>query len=191
MTSAEGSAFIHRVGRVLRAHGLSGEILIQLFRPRRLEARQTRWQSAAHPQFVELDSDVGEVRTEELRAAKFLDGSRVVARFGGISDRAQAERIEGWSVDVDPRRRPVLITDEYDELFGAAVYVDDAEEPLAEIVAIRDTGAHPLLVVGEEETLIPAVDAFITGVDRGPDGVKVHVRSIPGLLEANAPKSER
>ena len=57
----------------------------------------------------------------------------------------------------------------------------------AAVAWLRDNGAQPLLLVGEDEVMIPAIDAFVTAVESTDRGTVVRVRSIPGLLEVNRP----
>lgn len=177
----------HRIGRLLRAHGLEGDLVLQLFRARRVDPSWTRWRRVRDPEPVELE--LFDTRTENhgLVAAKFVDGATAIVRFDGVDDRNAAERLVSAFVDIDPRRAPDLVADEADRLFGAQVHVDG--EPFGRVDDLRDNGAQPLLLVGEEQVMIPLVDAFVQGVEQTPDGSIVHVRSIPGLLEANRPST--
>ncbi len=138
-------AYDYRIGRVLRAHGLKGDLTIQLFRPRALaDTRQKTKSSVA----------VGDVE-RPLVAVQAIAPDRAIVHFGGIDDRDAAEALEGAYLDVDPEDLPELLTDELDELWGCAA-IDPAGAAIGTIVDIRDNGAQALLVIGDEEILIPA-----------------------------------
>jgi ribosomal 30S subunit maturation factor RimM len=175
----------HRIGRIIRAHGLDGSVVLQLFRPRRVEDARLRWRRVDVPQPVELELGHASTELHGVAAAKFVDGSTALVRLADVRDRDAAERLVPSFFDVDPADPPQLVTDDVDRLFGAEVFVDDEETPLGRVEDIRDNGAQALLLVGEEEIMIPVIDAFVRSVEQCGEGTKVHVRSIPGLLEAN------
>jgi ribosomal 30S subunit maturation factor RimM len=182
---ASGASYDHRIGRVIRAHGLGGEVVLQLFRPRRVEPARTKWQKADPPQPAELELFDTRVEPHGVIAAKYVDGAHVILRLVDVDDRSAAERLVPSFFDVDPRRPPELVTDAIDRLFGARVFVDDADTPLGVVEDIRDNGAQPLLLVGDDDVMIPAVPPFLEAVEEDDDGPRVRVRSIPGLLEVN------
>jgi len=182
-----GGSYDHRIGRLLRAHGLNGDLVLQLFRTRHVERVDCRWRQADPPQPVELELFDTRAEIHGLRAAKFVDGATVIVRFVDVDDRTAADRLASSFVDVDPQRAPDLVTDAADRVFGALVCVDG--EPLGRVEDLRDNGAQPLLLVGEDAVMIPFVDAFVESVERALDDTVVHVRPIPGLLDANRPAS--
>lgn len=180
-------SFDHRIGRIIRPHGLDGSVVLKLFRARRVDLEQQRWRSAEPPEPVELEFADEAAHRHGLVAAKFIDGSTALLRIAGVDDRSAAERLVPAFLDIDPTALPELLADEADRLFGAHVYIDDDDRPLGRVEDIRDNGAQPLLLVGDEQVMIPVVDAFIGSVEADEDGVRVRIRSIPGLIEANRP----
>lgn len=186
MTGPAGS-YDHRIGRIRRAHGLNGEIVLELFRPRRVGTARLRWNNAVDPQPVELELFDTSTELHGVVSAKFLDGATAILHLVDVDDRDAAERLVSAFLDVDPRRPPDLVTDEVDRWFGARVYVDDDAEPLGRVTDIRDNGAQALLLVGEEGVMIPFVDAFVAPEEREGEPV-LRVRAIPGLLDANRPR---
>jgi ribosomal 30S subunit maturation factor RimM len=186
-TEASASRFIHRIGKFARPHGLDGHLQLRLFRDRRIDD-VGRLRKASSPQPVEIETPDGTLKPDHLTSARWLDGARAVVRLASVPDRTAAEALEGGFLDVDPRRPPGLLCDRWDALVDAEVLGPDG--PLGRVETVRSTGAHPLLVVGEDELLIPAVDAFVQ-TERSEGGEwRVHVSPIPGLLEANAPDSD-
>ncbi len=163
-------AYDYCIGRILRAHGLHGAVTVQLFRPRDLTGHRPE----KHREKLAL----GEVE-HTIRSVEPVGPDRARVRFEGVEDRDAADRLEGVYVYVDPAVPPRALTDDLDRLFGADV-VDRSGAPIGEIVDIRDNGAQPLLVVGEEEILIPA--PFLVEVRAGARTTAV-VDPPEGLLE--------
>jgi ribosomal 30S subunit maturation factor RimM len=176
--------FLHRIGRIIRAHGLSGDVLLQLFRSRPVETAQLKFHRENPVRQLELEHDDGRASVHDVVGVRWVSPSNIVMALGGVNTREDAERCIGAFVDIDPQDAPVGIADEVDRVFGARVVDVETERELGEIEDIRDNGAHAVLVVGPDEILSPWVDEFIDSVQEGADPV-VRVRPIPGLLEAN------
>jgi 16S rRNA processing protein RimM len=157
----------YRIGRILRAHGLAGDLTVQLFRPRALRPKRMRPKRA---QKVEI----GE-REYVLHAVQGTAADRAIVHLLGVEDRTAAERLEGEYLDVDPKDLPSLLTDEIDRLFGLTA-VDPKGAVIGEIVDIRDNGAQALLIIGEE-ILVPA--PFVVEVRGG----EVVIDAPEGLFE--------
>ena len=178
-----------RIGRILRAHGLAGDVVVQLFRPRTLEAGGTRSQACAPPVPVELVFLDESTEMLDVTHVKYVRPSTAVVHLAGVDDREAAERLVHAFVDVDPRHPPEPLTDGLDRLFGARVVDVDTDEELGEVTRFIDTAAHPLLVLSDDETkMIPYVEAFVVRVDHDDRGPVIRVRLPAGLLEVNAPK---
>lgn len=184
MTTGDLPRFPHRIGRVIRAHGLAGDVIVQLFRPRPIEAAQLRYAKERPPRPVELVFEDGREVIYEVVGLRHTSPAAFVAHLAGVDDRDGADRLVGAFVDVDPLDGPSVL-DEVDRVFGATVIDVETDRTLGTVDDIRDNGAQALLVVGEDELLIPWVDAFVEDVEEGPDGIVVRIRPIPGLLEAN------
>lgn len=183
-------AFSYRIGRVLKSHGLQGDVTLQLFRPRRSLTGQKKKSKTGQRlalAFLPQDRDP-EGETEEIHLlvrAKGVAADRVVVHFERVDDRSAADRLEGAFVDVDPDALPTLITDSADRMLGAEV--SDLEgRALGRVVDVRDNGAQPLLFLGEEEELIiPAVEPIVREL-REEGRRRVLVIDPPaGLLEIN------
>lgn len=184
--------FPHRIGRVARAHGLDGSLRVQLFRPRTPTAAMFKSRSPKRHPWISLELEDGSEVPHRLERVRFLDGVHAVVHLEGVGDRTAAEALENAYLDVAPGHLPELLTDEVDRYFDARV-LDVASDPPREIgrvEGIRDFGAHPILMVGDPPVMIPAVDAFIEGVDDSEGERVVRVRALPGLLDANPGPSE-
>lgn len=148
------------VGRVLKAHGLRGEVVVELStnRPERLAPGSV----LASPTGVPL----------EVVHASPHQGRWIVA-FGGVGDRAGAERLRGTVLLAEPLDEPAELW--VHELIGARV-VDTAGRPLGSVLAVEANPASDLLVL-EGGGLVPL--RFV--VDHAPG--RVTVDPPEGLLD--------
>lgn len=185
-SSAEPEArdFHHRIGRIIRAHGLGGDVLVQMFRPRNVDPAQFKFRREAKPRSIELCYEDGRAHVHEVLGVRWTNPSTFAAQLSGITSRDDAERSVGAFFDVRPHDAPKGVCDEIDRIFGARVIDAESERDLGTVDDIRDNGAQAVLVVGPDEILIPWVEPFIEDVKEGRDPV-VRVRPIPGLLDAN------
>ncbi|MEM1025155.1 MAG: hypothetical protein AAGD10_02665 [Myxococcota bacterium] len=175
-SEAPASPYIHRIGQLVRARGLEGELQARLFRARPDQAFNKAYRSSdPHP--IELEWKDGHRREAGLHAVRFVDPTRALLRLDGIRDRGAAEALEGAFVDVDPSDPPETLCDELDRLFDAELVDAHTGDSLGRVDDLRDTGAHPLLVAGE--LMVPFVEAFIEVIEPG----RVRVRLPDGLKE--------
>lgn len=166
------------IGRVLRAHGLRGELHVQLFRPRRGKEDGT----AKGVVFI------GDEKTT-LKRARWISADNVVLLVAGITDRDAAEAKKGLLIEIepnDPKTLPQALVDDADVLIGLQAVDAETSRVLGVVASVEDNGAQPILVIEHEgkETLVPCVDAFIAG---SKDGA-VLINAIPGLFE-DAPEA--
>ena len=148
------------VGRVGRAHGLRGEVVVKP-----ITNRTERFATGSE---LFLDDHV-----VTIASARPLKDSFVV-RFDGVSDRNGAEALRGKLLTAAP------IEGDDDELWahdviGAEVH-DRAGAVLGRVVAVEANPAHDLLVL-DSDALVPVVFVISHG-----DGVVV-VDPPEGLLE--------
>jgi 16S rRNA processing protein RimM len=131
------------VGRVVKAHGLGGEVVVDLFTP---------VGSRLDPGAV-LHADGGDLRVASSRAF----GTRFLVHFEGVRDRPGAEALRGVTLRAEPV--DVAGTLWVHELVGAEV-VDQHGAVLGRVVAVEPNPASDLLVL-EGGGLIPL--RFVTG----------------------------
>ncbi len=148
------------VGRILRAHGLRGDVVVD-FSSDRPERRQ--------PGSI-LQSSVGALEVEQ--ASAFQGRWRV--RFGGVADRTAAERLRGvvlFAVPIEGDDEELWVH----QLIGAEV-VDTTGRRLGAVESVEANPASDLLVL-DGGGLVPVV--FVVGHEPG----RVVVDPPAGLLD--------
>jgi len=150
------------VGRIARAHGLRGEVAVDLWtdQVQRLEPGSV------------LRAGPRELRVVTARTA---GGDRYVVSFEGVGDRSAAEALHGLELAAEPLEVPGALW--VHELVGALVR-DAAGAELGRVAAMEANPASDLLVL-ESGGLIPA--RFIIGHDPAAGTVDVDIPQ--GLLD--------
>jgi 16S rRNA processing protein RimM len=133
------------VGRIIRAHGLKGQVLVDLWSDRveRLAAGET------------LQSERGLL----LVVASAAHQARFIVSFEGVSTREAAERLRGVVLSAPRIDDDSVIW--IDQLFGAEV-VDTADTPRGVVVDVEANPASDLLVL-DSGALVPLT--FVVSVD--------------------------
>jgi 16S rRNA processing protein RimM len=163
------------VGRVVKAHGLHGEVVVQVLSdvPGRLDAGVE----------VRLGGDPVTIRTSRPHQGRLL------VAFDGVLDRTAAERLRGFALEVE--RIDLDETDAYyvHELVGMPVRAADGNAlgTVQAVVELPAAAGYDLLEVARDDGgtwLLPAVDEYVDVV-AGPDGGEALVVSDPpvGLLD--------
>jgi 16S rRNA processing protein RimM len=150
------------IGYVARAHGVTGELRIELHDP-----TSTTLERASRVWFGGVE--------RALRAVRRTQGAFLVS-LDGVTDRDAADRLKGTTIEVLRSDVPLeegeyLIAD----LVGCQVQ-DDHGRSLGHIVEVWH-GAQDILVIRDEteERLLPLVPAFVTAVELGARTVRVVV----------------
>jgi 16S rRNA processing protein RimM len=155
------------VGRIGRAHGLRGDVVVQL-----TTDRQERLATGSV-----LQSDRGPLEVRSSRALK----DRHVVHFEGVDDRAAAEELRGLVLRAAPIDDPEVLWAH--QLIGCEVV--DADGVLrGRVEALQDNPASDLLVL-DTGALVPlrfVVDGPDRDADDGPAG-RIHVDTPPGLFD--------
>ncbi len=158
------------VGKVTKAHGLHGEVVVLVFsdNPNRF--------SPGSSVFFE---DGREIR---IRASR-PNGGRLLVSFDGVADRNAAEALRGVTLVVPRSSLPELPDGEYwpHQLEGCEV-VTESGRTLGAIVDVIANPANDLWVAVDAagtETLVPAIREVVVEVDVAAG--RVLVRDIPGL----------
>jgi 16S rRNA processing protein RimM len=166
------------VGRLRKAHGLEGEILVSpetgdpelVFVP----GREFGLSGSPAPSGI---------RSLTLRTARPHRGGYLL-RFEEIADRIQAEAVKGREITVAGETLRPLEENEFflHELVGFEVLRGE-DERVGEVVEVYELGDQLLLgvEVGGEEKLLPFNRELVRAVDR-EDG-QIHIDPPPGLLE--------
>ena len=160
-----------KIGKVVNVQGLRGELRIFPY-------------TQSPDRFFDLKSvDLGE-ETMEITGVR-LKGSLVILKVRGVEDRTRAEAFKGRDVFMDEGDLEALPPGTYyvRDLIGLAVE-DKVRGPVGVLTDVRDSGPQSLFVICREdgtEFLVPAVEAFFTGVD--PERKVILVELIEGMYE--------
>ncbi|HEY3843767.1 MAG TPA: ribosome maturation factor RimM [Acidimicrobiales bacterium] len=156
-----------KIGRVTKAHGLHGEVVVQLW---------TDLTERLDPGSV-LTTPRGTLTVEHARP--FQD--RWIVQFEGIVDRSQAENMRGIELEAEAVEVPGKLW--VHELVGALV-VDVAGTELGTVSAVEPNPASDLLVL-EDGGLIP-LRFVVEGGGEGDAGSRGG--STPGTLVVDIPE---
>jgi 16S rRNA processing protein RimM len=148
------------VGRIAKAHGLRGEVVVELWSdfPDRLDPRAA------------LSTDEGTLVVTSSRPHQ----GRYIVAFEGFMSREAAEGLQGLVLRAEPREVPGALW--IHDLVGAAVVLVD-ETPVGVVAAVEANPASDLLVL-EDGRLIPL--RFVTSHE---PGVRIVIDPPAGLLE--------
>ncbi len=159
------------VGKLRRAHGVRGEILMEVFTdfPERLASGVTLY----------LGVDAKPMRLVKRRQHR----EGLLVTFEGYTTPEQVGQLSNQEVYVRTDDRPPLAEGEYyhHQLLGLRVSTPGGE-PLGRVVEILETGASDVLVVRPgtgSDVLIPVADAFIQRIDLATG--EIIVQLIPGM----------
>ena len=163
------------VGRVLGAHGLRGEVIVQRYG----EGEEVLARGSSL--ILRRGDRERAVTVREARPHK----KNWIVTFEEIGDRDAAEAVRGASLEVDEGNLPPLEEGTYYafQLVGLEVVTGEGVR-VGRITGIAPTGAHDLFVIAGPggEILVPSVGSFVKEVDltRG----RVVIEAPPGLLPA-------
>ena len=173
--SAGEPAFI-AVGKLRRAHGVHGEILMQIY---------TDFPDRLQPGIIlYLGEGASQLRLVKCRQ----HGEGLLMTFEGFSTPEEIGQFRNQIVYVKSTDRPPLADGEYyhHQLIGLRVITRDGKA-LGNVTEILETGASDVLVVRPEsgsEILIPFVDSFIHEINL--DRCEITAQLIPGMLGEEA-----
>lgn len=174
------------VGKVIKAHGLRGQVVVGGVRLSLDEFR-----GLGHVWAKGVAGATGEAaatRRLDIEEAKEFQHNLIV-RFAGFSDRDEAEEIHGVVLEIDRAQLPPNEegTVYLFQLVGLAA-VTEAGERLGTVREVLQTGATPILIVDgpapEEggkprERMFPMSEEVLVRVDTA--GGLVTVRVLPGM----------
>jgi 16S rRNA processing protein RimM len=163
-STTDATSDLLTVGRVTKAHGLRGEVVVQLW---------SDLTERLDPGSV-LTTGRGPLTVEQSRP--FQD--RWIVQFEGISDRTQAEGLRGTELSAPALDVPGILW--VHELVGATVS-DLAGTPLGTVVQVESNPASDLLVL-DGGGLIPL--RFVVERDTGAGTLVVEIPE--GLLDLSS-----
>jgi 16S rRNA processing protein RimM len=147
------------VGRIARAHGISGEVSVDV----RTDAAEVRFAPGAH-----LDTDPPRSAALTVARARWHSG-RLLVCFEGIADRTLAEALQGILLTVDSATSPAPDADEFwdHDLVGLDA-ISVGGEALGVVEDVVHPPGAPLLVVRRpdgSEALVPFATEIVPTVD--------------------------
>jgi 16S rRNA processing protein RimM len=168
------------IGRIVKPHGLKGELVVSGVR---LTAEEFAQVGEVHA--VAAD---GTRRALKLRAVRPFQQSLLVL-FDGVADVDAARALHGQVLEVDTERLPETEdgTVYLFKLVGLSVRTEEGED-LGRVADVFQTGATPILVVrGREagdggrdrERMLPMSPDVLVRVDTA--GGEITVRLLPGM----------
>jgi 16S rRNA processing protein RimM len=165
------------VGRVLRPHGVRGELSVEV-----LSDAPERFSPGVELGAGDPESS-GPLRPVTVAAARLHQG-RLLLSLVGVDDRDAADRLRGTLLSIPVGSARPLARDEFwaHQLVGLVVVDHDGRER-GRVADVLPGAAHDLLAVelpGGASALVPAVAALVT-VDL--EAGRVLVDAVPGLLD--------
>ncbi|GAA2079136.1 ribosome maturation factor RimM [Aeromicrobium halocynthiae] len=165
------------VGRISRAHGIRGEVTIDI----RTDEPERRFAPGSSVRVGEQEMQV--------RSSRRHSG-RLLVQLEGVVDRTAAEALQGRTVssEVDPDEATGRSDEFYDrQLVGLEVVLASAPDaPVGRVTAVQHLPAQDHLVVrvGTQDVMVPFVEALVPSVDLQTGTVTVV--DLPGLLDPDA-----
>jgi 16S rRNA processing protein RimM len=167
------------VGRVVKAHGVTGEVVVEV----RTDDPDNRFAPGAR--LRARPSRGGPQREYVIESAREHSG-RLLVRLAGVADRDSAEALRGNVFLVDTEDLPPI--DDPDEFYdhqleGLRVVTTDGQL-VGNVQEVLHTAAGELLSVTSEtaaEVLVPFVSAIVTEVSL--DNQTIEIDPPDGLLE--------
>ncbi|MEJ7628582.1 MAG: ribosome maturation factor RimM [Nocardioidaceae bacterium] len=159
------------VGVIGRAHGLRGDVLVQV----RTDEPERRFVPGA-----QFSTQGGELVLVSTR----WHGVRLLATFADVGDRAAADLLRGieLTVAVPVDERPADLEEFYDHQLRGLAACTVGGEHLGVVTDILHLPAQDTLVleVDGREVLVPFVAEIVTAVD--PSAGRLVIAALPGLL---------
>jgi 16S rRNA processing protein RimM len=165
------------VGRVVKAHGVTGEVVVEV----RTDDPDDRF---APGTVLRGRPKNGPERDYVVEAAREHSG-RLLVRLDGVADRDTAESLRGTIFLVDSEELPPIDDPDefYDHQLEGLRVVTTAGTPVGSVAEVLHTGAGELLSVRNEkgEVLVPFVSAIVTSVSLADQTIQIDPPE--GLLE--------
>ena len=170
------------VGRVLRAHGIRGEVRVET-----LSDVEERFDPGSELRIRHRAGRRSRLRVETVRR----DRGTLLIRFEGVADRTRAEEIRGAALEVEEAEVPEPPEGffYYFQLTGCTCYEAGSGNPLGRVLEVLEDGGGHLLRIdhGGESLLVPFVGAFLRSVDVKAGRIELDLPS--GLIETCTSRS--
>ena len=169
------------VGRVVKAHGVTGELVVDV----RTDDPETRFAPGTS---LRARPKGGTERRLVVDSAR-PHGGRLLVRVDGVADRDSADALRGALFLVDSAELPPIEDPDefYDHQLEGLRVRTTAGADVGTVAEVLHTAAGELLSVKDEagaEVLVPFVSAIVTSVSRA-DGV-IEIDPPDGLLDLDS-----
>ena len=173
------------LARLLRPHGLRGEIAAQIFTdfPERLTKLKKIWLWDGRPDVRENEPREMKIKSCWLSPSH---GGQAVFHFEGIDSIEAVEKLRGLEVQIPLADRVKIPKDNYfvTDLIGCEVWEEGAAEPLGKVRDVMSSGTSVLAIdTASGELLVPLATEICTRVDI--DARRIEVKLPEGLRELN------
>ncbi|HEX7430039.1 MAG TPA: ribosome maturation factor RimM [Mycobacterium sp.] len=169
------------VGRVVKAHGVTGEVAVEV----RTDDPDTRF--APGTRLRARPRGGGTERAYAVESAREHSG-RLLVRLAGVADRGAADALRGTLFLVDSEALPPIDDPDefYDHQLEGLRVVTTADTTVGTVAEVLHTPAGELLAVCAEggdggEVLVPFVSAIVTSVSL--ENRTIEIDPPDGLLE--------
>lgn len=165
------------IGVITGAHGLDGSLTLKPSDP------DMPWLETL--EVVYLVTPKGIVEKPIDGAESYGQGLKL--QLEGITDRTEAEKLRGLTVQLPESMLPELEEDEFytDELAGMAVYSEATQKPLGVVSDVVSSSAGDYLEVKapglSEPVLVPFLSVFVTTVDKAQK--RIGLQGLDSLFE--------
>jgi 16S rRNA processing protein RimM len=166
------------VGRVLKAHGITGEVVVEV----RTDDPELRFAPGATVRAKCSDDHQRSYVIEAVRE----HGARLLVRLAGVADRDDAEVLRGSVFVIDSADLPPITEPDtyYDHQLEGLWVRTAAGEELGSVAEVLHTAAGELLAVRRacgDELLVPFVAAIVTSVSLATQTIEINPPE--GLLD--------
>lgn len=149
------------VGRVVKAHGIAGEVVVDV----RTDDPELRFAPGATLHARKS----GVPQRDYIVEAARPHGARLLVRLAGIGDRDGADALRGSVFVVDSAELPPITEPDtyYDHQLEGLAVQNTAGEPVGTVTEVLHTAAGELLAIKRtdgRELLVPFVAAFVPSV---------------------------
>jgi len=172
------------VGRIVRAHGVHGEVRIvsESDNPERFLPGSVVYARPVRPGLI-VREEFEQVRLT-VRSVRGEDDFPIVS-FEEVTDRNKAEALRGFVLEIEASQLPELDEDEFYpfDLEGLEVRYPHGQR-VGHVVEVLDCPAHAVLVVGLEtggQEMVPFVAAAVRLVDVAAGYLVVEPRFLAGF----------
>lgn len=156
------------IGRVLRPHGVRGELRVEQF---------TLVPEYFESEVLYLGRRPSQLAAYEVESTRFHQGKALI-KLAGIDDRDEVDKLRQLWVYLDREEAEPLEDGEFYlyQLMGMRVVTDEGEE-LGKVTDTISTGANDVFVINgpRGEILLPDIEEVVLNIDGEKELITVHL----------------